>query len=330
MEKNIMFGSCLPPFGDCADRFMLSGYSSLKRTVPEMIRMAAKVEGLSGIELVGTWHITNENIQEVKKIVQDVGLKVSMVIPDLWAQAKWGKGGFTSRDKKIRREAIETVKTSIDWAAELNCHMIDLWFGQDGYDYLFQADYVEAWNQLLEATRQCADYRPEVKVCIEYKIKEPRRHIFIGTIGKTLLLIKEIDRKNVGALVDIGHALAAGENPAESIALLSREKEKLFYLHFNDNYGTWDDDMMVGSVHIMHYLELFYWLKRIGYEGWHTLDIFPYREDGIKAVEESIKWIKGIYELVDKIGDEEIEKTIREGDPTQTSALLRKALMNMH
>jgi len=329
MEKNMMFGSCLPPFGDCADRFVLCGYSSVKRTISEMIKLAAKVEDLSGIELVGTWHINDKNIQEVKKVVHDTGLKVSMLVPDLWAQAKWGKGGFTSKDKKIRREAIETVKTSMDWATELNCHMIDLWFGQDGYDYLFQADYIEAWDQLLEATRECADYRPEVKVCIEYKIKEPRKHIFIGTIGKTLLLIKEIDRKNVGALVDIGHALAAGENPAESIALLSREKEKLFYLHFNDNYGAWDDDMMVGSVHIIHYLELFYWLKRIGYEGWHTLDIFPYREDGIKAVEESIEWIKGIYELVDQIGDEEIEKTIREGDPTQTSALLRKALMNM-
>ncbi len=330
MEKNMMFGSCLPPFGDCADRFVLSGYSSVKRTIYEMVKLAAKVEDLSGIELVGTWHINDENIQEVKKVVRDEGLKVSMVVPDLWAQAKWGKGGFTSKDRKIRKEAIETVKTSMDWASELNCDMIDLWFGQDGYDYLFQADYIEAWNQLLEATRQCVDYRPEVKVCIEYKIKEPRRHIFIGTIGKTLLLIKEIDRKNVGALVDIGHALAAGENPAESIALLSREKEKLFYLHFNDNYGTWDDDMMVGSVHIMHYLELFYWLKRINYEGWHTLDIFPYREDGIKAVEESIKWIKGIYELVDQIGNEEIEKTIREGNPTQTSALLRRVLIDTH
>ena len=326
MEENILFGSCLSPFGDCADRFVLSGYSSVKRTISEKIRLAAKVQGLSGIELVGSWHINDQNIQEVKKVVQDVGLKVSMVLPDVWAQAKWGQGGFTSKDKKIRKEAIETVKTSMDWAGELDCGMIDLWFGQDGYDYLFQADYIETWNQLVEATRECADYRPEVKVCIEYKIREPRRYIFVGTAGKTLLLIKEIDRKNVGALVDIGHALAAGENPAESIALLSREKEKLFYLHFNDNYGTWDDDMMVGSVHIMHYLELFYWLKRIGYEGWHTLDIFPYREDGVKAAEESIMWTRGLYKLLDRIGYESIQKAIKDKEPVQTSALLRAAI----
>ena len=82
MEKNIIFGSCLPPFGNCADRFVLSGYSSVNRSVSEMIKLAGKVKDLSGIELVGTWHINNENIQQIKKIIQNTGLKVSMVVPD--------------------------------------------------------------------------------------------------------------------------------------------------------------------------------------------------------------------------------------------------------
>ena len=326
MGKNIIFGSCLPPFGNCADRFVLSGYSSVNRSVLEMIKLAGKVKDLSGIELVGTWHINNENIQQIKRIIQDTGLKVSMVVPDLWARAKWGKGGCTSKDEKIREEAIKNVKTSMDWAVELGCDMIDVWFGQDGYDYLFQANYIEAWDQLTETTRECADYRPEVKICIEYKIKEPRTHIFVSTVGKALLLVKEVDRGNVGVLVDVGHALAAGENPAESIALVGREN-KLFYVHFNDNYGVWDDDMMVGSVHTLQWIEFLYWLKKVGYNGWHTLDIFPYREDGVKAVEESINWIKALYELLDRIGYESVEKAIKEGNPIQASALLRGALL---
>ena len=327
MEKDILFGSCLPPFGDCADRFVLSGYSGVKRTPVEMIKRAGRVKSLSGIELVGTWHLSDNNIREIKKVVEDVGLKICMVTPDMWARGKRGKGGFTSREEKIRKEAIGDVKASMDWAIELDCDAIDLWFGQDGYDYLFQANYVEAWDRLVEATRECADYRPEVKVCLEYKIKEPRTHIFVGTAGKALLLAKEVNRDNVGVLVDVGHALAAGENPAESIALLSRSK-KLFYLHFNDNYATWDDDMMVGSVHLPQYLELLYWLKRTGYKGWHTLDIFPYREDGVRAVEESIAWIKGLYELLNRIDYQRIEKIIEEGDATQASEILRTSILS--
>ena len=71
--------------------------------------------------------------------------------------------------------------------------------------------------------------------------------------------------------------------PAESAALLQYFGNKLFYMHFNDNWRLWDDDMTVGSVHTIETLELLYWLDRMNYTGWYALDIFPYRENGISA-----------------------------------------------
>ena len=86
-----------------------------------------------------------------------------------------------------------------------------------------------------------------VEVLVEYKLKKPRTHCFISTASKTMLLIDEVGSDNVGVLLDTGHAAAGSENPAESIALLNgRAKHYLSYLHFNDNYHTWDDDMLVG------------------------------------------------------------------------------------
>jgi xylose isomerase len=70
--------------------------------------------------------------------------------------------------------------------------------------------------------------------------------------------------------------------------------KKLFHLHFNDNYRYWDDDMIVGSVHLVEYVELLYWLKKIGYNGWYSMDQYPYREDGKHAIEESVKFIQAI------------------------------------
>jgi len=87
MEKNIIFGSCLPPFGNCADRFVLSGYSSIKRSVPEMIKLAAKVKDLSGIELVGTWHIHDENIQDEENN------------PEHWFKSFYGSSRFMGPGK---------------------------------------------------------------------------------------------------------------------------------------------------------------------------------------------------------------------------------------
>ncbi len=323
--KQIKFGSCLTPFNSCADRFVRSGYSHTQRDVFDMIKEASKIDELSGIELIGTGQITDKNILALKKVVEDRGLEVCMVLPDIWARAKWAKGSVTSSKEKIRKQALEEIKKAMDWAVEMNCDAIDVWFGQDGYDYVFQTNYIQVWQWLAEGIRECANYRPEIKVCIEYKMKEPRKYLFVSTVGKTLQLVEEVDRENVGVLLDIGHALAAGENPAESVALLSR-KEKLFYLHFNDNYGSWDDDLTVGSVHFFHLLETVYWLNKIGYNGWHTLDIFPYREDGLQATKESIEWIRKAYHIVERIDKEKMEEITSNQDWLSASTLLRKVL----
>ena len=233
MRKEIKFGSVLAPFGNLSDRYVISGY---KKVVPvvDMLKHAAKLEGLDGIELVGTWHVDDKNLNDIKKTIKELGLTVSCIVPDIWAQAKWGRGSFSVAHEPTRNEAIGEVKRAMDFAAELDCQFVDIWLGQDGYDYPFQTDYISAWDNIVRSLRECLDYRRDVKLLIEYKIKEPRTHCFIGTVGKTLLLINELDRENLGALVDVGHAWMAYENVAESIALLKRYGDRLWYMHFND------------------------------------------------------------------------------------------------
>ena len=326
MGQKMKFSSTAVAFGSCADRYVLGGYSPQK-SFEEMLEAAKKVPDLGGIELIGGWQLTDANARQVIKKVADSGLKVSMIIPELWSSAKWGQGSFAANDRKIRQDAIENVKKSMELAKESGCDLVSPWFGQDGYDYCFQADYIKSWDRIVEGLISCADYLPEVKIAVEYKIKEPRTHCFIGTIGKAILLVKEVDRPNVGINLDIGHALEGYENMAESVALLKRFGNKLFHLHLNDNYRLWDDDMIPGSVHTIETLELLYWLNKVEYEGWYSLDIFPYREDGLHAVIEGIEWFKGLFRVLNRIGMDNIEKVIEEGDATRSSALIRKGLL---
>jgi xylose isomerase len=161
------------------------------------------------------------------------------------------------------------------------------------------------------------------RVLVEYKLKEPRTHCFVNSAAKALLLLQGLDE--VGVLLDVGHALAAGENVAEAAALLSQHG-KLDYLHLNDNYRSWDDDMMVGAVHLVEYLELAYWLRRVAYPGWLTLDIFPYREDGVRAATECREWMEAFFRAVDRVGLEAFAEVIREADACSGSELVRRAL----
>ncbi len=326
MANPLRFSANINTFNAGADRYVLSGYGDRYPT-DELIQMATKVEGLSGVELVGTWHVNDHNVEQIRHQVADAGLVVTCVTPDIWASPQWGRGSFTSNDPKIRRAAIQEVKKSMEWARQLDCEVIDLWFGQDGYDYPFQGNFITAWDRIIEGVIECAEHVPEVKIVLEYKPKEPRTHCYIATVGKTLLLIEKVNRPNVGAMIDLGHALMGYETTAESAALLQYFGNKLFYMHFNDNWRLWDDDMTVGSVHTIETLELLYWLDRMNYTGWYALDIFPYRENGMRAAQESIRWIQGLQALLDKIGRERFDNVIAASDSMEASALLREALL---
>lgn len=317
------FGACLPTFGNCADRYCLSGYGGGGATMEEMLDLATTVKGLDGLELVGNWHVNDKNIRDVAKMFANRKLKICMLVPDLWTQAKWGRGSLAAPDAPTRRAAVDEVRKVMDWAADLGCPYVDVWPGQDGYDYCFQADYVEAWKWLSDGVAACAAHNDKVRVLVEYKPREPRTHCFVDHVGTVLLLLQGMD--NVGVLLDIGHAMQGGENVAAAAALLSRYG-KLDYLHLNDNHGDWDEDMMVGSVHLVAYLELAYWLKRLDYRGWLTLDIFPYREDGVKAATQCYAWMEAFFRAIDRVGMSEVRDIIRRGDATDATALVRRAL----
>ncbi len=176
---------------------------------------------------------------------------------------------------------------------------------------------------LVDSVREIASHDQNVRISLEYKLKEPRTHILVGTVSKALLVVSEVGLKNVGVTFDIGHAFYSYESPTESICLLHRYS-KLFHVHFNDNYRDWDHDMIVGSVNLWDTLETIYWLRRIGYSGWFSLDVYPYREDVRKACERSIENIELMNKLIDKLGFDRIDEFIKSEDATEIVTALRK------
>lgn len=311
--------------GNTCDRFLPTGY---KDAVPkrEMIRQAASIPGIQGIELVGTWDITEANACEVLGWLQESGLACVSIIPDLFSQKRWGNGSFSAKDPKVRQQALEETRAVGRIAQRLSCPLINLWLGQDGYDYPLTADYREQRKVLMEGIRKVAAEFPELRFALEYKMKEPRTHSFQARAADTLLMAQETGLANVGVCIDVGHALLASENVAESAVLLQHYGERLFHMHFNDNYRTWDDDMIVGSVHLVEYVELLFWLREAGYEGWYSMDQYPYREDGVAAVRESVAFLLEIEKLLTSDRCGQIRELIAKGDATESARWMRKVL----
>ncbi|MCL2034801.1 MAG: sugar phosphate isomerase/epimerase [Oscillospiraceae bacterium] len=313
--------------GNFSDRYMTCGYQK-EYTLEELFDRVKSIKGVTGVELVGTWHITPDNAKRVKENLERTGLELVSIIPENFGRPEYGKGAYSSKDAAIRRKAVDETKEIIDIARFLGGDLLSLWPGQDGYDYHFQGDYLEEHGWFIDSVRECCKHRPDVKISIEYKPREPRNFSYPATAASTLLMVNEVGLPNCGVTVDYGHGTAAHENVAESVAILKKYGDKLFHIHMNDNYGEWDDDMITGSIHTIPFIEFFYWLKRTGYDGYISTDQYPYREDGRDACNESVRWFDILYGMADKIDDAEIKKIYQTGNACEISAFLRKLMFN--
>lgn len=287
MECDLKIDTATTSFSSCADRFVRGGY---KQQFPfeRQLEMIAAVEGITGVAL--DYPSQYEDPAALRALLEPQGLALGMTEIDMYSEAKWRFGSLSSLNDATRAEAIALCKRGIDAAIEAEGADVQLWLGQDGYEYPFQTDYREAWARLIDAIDELVAYRPEMKITIEYKPKEPRVRCFIATVGDALYVCERTGRPNAGITLDVGHSLMAAENPAES-AVLAMSRGRLFHLHINDNYRDWDHDMIPGTVNLWDTIELFYWLERMEFDGWWGIDIYPYREEGATALRRTVETI---------------------------------------
>ena len=296
------------------------------RSLEEQIEMVARIEGAESFDL-HTSDFAGISPREVAKMASDNGLKINAVNPNIFGDPVFKYGAFSNTDQAIRRKAIELVKESFDIARELKANVSSLWPGQDGFDYYFQCNYDEQWSNTIASLREIADYAPDLRICYEYKPKEPRMFSLAGTAAKALLIVKEVDRKNFGCVLDYGHALFAHENPSESLRLFDRAG-KLFNVHFNDAYGNWDDDLMAGSVNVWSNLEFFWYLRQSRYDGYVTLDMFPFREEPFEACSLALRMIRSFERIAESLDIGTMREIQKRNDAAAAMEYLRKIVLD--
>lgn len=310
--------------GTFCDRYC-SGYSERRFSISEKFDRVASIPLISAVDINMSEEYVNSK-EEIKECLKRTGLKVNSIMVETTGPREYKQGSLSSLSENIRRKAIAEAKAAMDFAEEIGCDTFAVWPGQDGYDYMFEADYIKERKLFADAVKELALYKPDMKIALEYKPKEPRSKCYVNTMAGTLLMINSMGVDNVGIAMDYGHSFYCGENPAEALAVCSMYGGKLYAVHMNDNYGSWDDDMIAGTVNTVPYLEFIYWLRKTGFDGYITFDQFPYREESRDAVNESAEWFDYLESLVDKIPAEEIEKTLALKDGVAASRLIRKML----
>ena len=287
---------CLGTYGE---RYVPGGYFE-ELSVDQQLEIMSKIKGITGLFTFYPLAPLPDDPDKLVKKIGNYGLKVSNVAIECFADRRWKHGSFCTNEEKIRKEAIKLSKDAIDFAKAVNADSVLLWPAHDGYDYTFQVNYVEGWKHLVESVREIGEYAKDMKIAVEAKSKDPRQKQYISDTGKAMAFINEVNLKNVGAALDIGHALMAGEGIAESLALLDYWG-KLNQIHINENYKDADPDMIFGTINFWEIIEFYYYLNKTNYNGWCASDIIAPRDDREKSLALGIKLMLKYQEITQKL-----------------------------
>ncbi len=187
----------------------------------------------------------------------------AMPVPAIGTGQVFGEEGLslTHEDEKIRRQAIERVKSHVHLAQSLDALVIiGLVRGRSGK----MRETGRAERLLLEAVRECASETKSVRLAIE-PINRYETDL-LNTVASGLQLVEEVQMDNVGLLLDAFHMNIEEPSIKDSIAASG---ERLFHFHIADS-NRW----YPGAGHI-DFRSIVDTLDGIGYQGFVSAEILP-------------------------------------------------------
>lgn len=293
---------------------------SPERTITEKVELASKVEGLDGLELC--YPADFEDARLLKRLLSESGLGVSAVNIRSRGSGKWLRGAFSSARKDERTEVVDFFRRGIDMALEVGTSRISTCPLNDGHDYVFEMNYLDAYRYAEETFSAICEHNRSVRVCIEYKLNDPRTRCLFGSAGETLSFCHSLGAENLGVTLDFGHSLLAGERPAQAVALLHRAG-RLFYVHLNDNDRQWDWDLLPGAYHFWELIEFLYYLTLVKCDqDWYAYDVTSKEVDPVEHFNLVVSMTRKLEGLAARIDFGRMAALMTERNPAQAMAYL--------
>jgi xylose isomerase len=267
------------------------------RTLAEKLAMAAHVAGCDGVELC--YPADFEDFDALRGLLNQHELGVAAINFRSRREGKWWRGSFTSEDAGERREVVDDFKRAMDFSAELGANRVTTCPLNEGTDSIFEADFIKMYDYAAETLSAACAHNRDVRVCLEYKVNDPRARCLLGTAGETASFCMVTGADNLGATFDIGHSLLAGERPAQAAALMAKTNR-----------------MIPGAYHVWEFVELFYTLRKLGYDDdWYAFDVFAKEVDQVQTFNAVMSMTRKLEGITDRIDPVKMELLLAERNP---------------
>lgn len=269
-------------------------------SLPEAIRRIA-AHGYEGVEILADaphWcppHCTDADLRAIEDALGGTRLAISNVNVNT-AMGLWPspppelvfEPSLSNRDPAVRRRRIDYTFACLELAAVLGAPAISVASGRmesdvppaRGFDY-----FARSLEVVCERAAALG-----VRVGIEF---EPG--LLVETSDEVARLIEMVDHPALGANLDIGHAVCAGEDPVDAIARLAG---RIWNVHIEDIRGRKHYHLIPGEGDI-EFARVIDALRVHGYDGFLTVELYTCTHQADSAARAAIGYLAPLVEALD-------------------------------
>ena len=272
--------SDVPDQSAMARRLAFSTNAYLKFSFSEAVRRLAAI-GYAAIEIMAdvphAWPacLLEEQKQAIRQILSDQRLAISNInafmmnaISD--ARQRYWHPSWIEPDRHYRQIRIDHTRRSLTLARELGAPCITT---EPGGPVDPGSSWAKALQLFVEGLRPVAEHAEEEGVLL---LIEPEPGLLIETADQFLELMQYIDSPAVGLNFDIGHSYCVGDEPAPTIQRLA---PYIRHFHLEDIAATRVHHHLIPGDGAIDFASTFQAITQIGYQGWITIELYPYVDD---------------------------------------------------
>src|SRR5262245_59592093 len=276
-------------------RLAFSTNAYLKYSFAEAVRRLAAI-GYRGVEIMAdaphAWPACL--LDEQKQAIRDDLARHKLAISNINAfmmnaisdpRQRYWHPSWIEPDRHYRQIRIDHTCRALTLARELGSPCITT---EPGGPVEPGGSWSAALKLFVESLKPVVAHAEKERVLL---LIEPEPGLLIETADQFLELMKHIDSPAVGLNFDIGHFYCVGDEPAPTVRRLARF---IRHVHLEDIAATRVHHHLIPGDGAIDFASTLTALRDIGYQGWVTIELYPYVEDPDLAARTALERVTAI------------------------------------
>jgi sugar phosphate isomerase/epimerase len=249
------------PFDEAAQRIAALGYEGLELLADVPHAWPAGLLDVQKKAIRGAMERTGLSFSNINSFMMNA-------VND-YRQPYWYPS-FIEPDEHYRRVRIDHTRRALTLCAEMGAPHITT---EPGGPLAPGQSRGEAIDLFVEVLKPLAEHAHNLSVLL---LIEPEPGLLLETTDQYLEVAERVGSPSIGLNFDVGHAFCVSEDLPRAIAKLAPQTR---HYHLEDIAATRVHHHLVPGAGAIDFAEVVAAIRRTGYDGWLTVELYPYLDD---------------------------------------------------